>query len=210
MPNDVITAVKPEKHGVTLTVNGDEMVWVSRPIWREQPLAEGENLDWQAYKAWLLPRQYPEALNAAVAFLAIRARSVYEIQKKLEQKHYLNEAVEMALYKLEKERLTDDAAFAKSWVANAASRRVGRQRLMRELSQKGVDRETAEAALADMDETTNDEAAITAAQKLLRRYLSEPDEKKAMSKLMAAMARRGYGFDEARRAIEKAIEQERA
>mgnify|MGYP002559603074 CR=1 FL=1 len=44
-------------------------------------------------------------------------------------------------------------------------------------------------------------------KKLLRRYVGEPDAKKAMAKLMAAMARRGYDFESARRAVEQALEE---
>ena len=43
-------------------------------------------------------------------------------------------------------------------------------------------------------------------QKLLRRYADEADAKRAMAKLMAAMARRGYDFESARRAVEQALD----
>ena len=52
-----------------------------------------------------------------------------------------------------------------------------------------------------------DAAALALAQKLLRRYAGEPDAKKAMAKLMAAMARRGYDFESAHRAVEQALEE---
>ena len=48
-------------------------------------------------------------------------------------------------------------------------------------------------------------AAVALAQKLLRRYADEADAKRAMAKLMAAMARRGYDFESARRAVEQAL-----
>ena len=50
-------------------------------------------------------------------------------------------------------------------------------------------------------------AALALAQKLLRRYAGEPDAKTAMAKLMAAMARRGYDFESAHRAVEQALEE---
>ena len=54
-----------------------------------------------------------------------------------------------------------------------------------------------------VDET--DAGAVALAQKLLRRYADEADANRAMAKLMAAMARRGYDFESARRAVEQAL-----
>lgn len=58
-----------------------------------------------------------------------------------------------------------------------------------------------------LDREEGDAAALALAQKLLRRYAGEPDAKKAMAKLMAAMARRGYDFESAHRAVEQALEE---
>ena len=64
-----------------------------------------------------------------------------------------------------------------------------------------------ERAVDALDREEGDAAALALAQKLLRRYAGEPDAKKAMAKLMAAMARRGYDFESARRAVEQALEE---
>ena len=50
-------------------------------------------------------------------------------------------------------------------------------------------------------------AALVLARKLLRRYERESDSRKAMQKLLMAMARRGYGFEEARAAAQRAIQE---
>ena len=59
----------------------------------------------------------------------------------------------------------------------------------------------------DLNRQFLEPAAVALAQKLLRRYAGEPDAKKAMAKLMAAMARRGYDFESAHRAVEQALEE---
>lgn len=205
MGEDVVTAVRADRRGATMVVNGELTLWVGRDAWLERELQEGETFDLAEYGQWLLPRQYPEALNAAVAFLAVRARSAKEVRRKLEQKHYLAEAVDMALYKLEKERLIDDEVFAREWAAACAHRRMGRQRILRELWAKGIDGDLAERAVDELSGEDMDAAAVAAAEKLLRRYAGEPDAKKAMGKLMAAMQRRGYAYDEASAAIAAAL-----
>ena len=164
-----------------------------------------EDLD--VLKQWLLPRQYPQALAGAVRLLAARARSTGEIRQKLEAYGYMDDTVDMVLYKLEKEGLLDDGAFACEWAAARARHQIGRGRILRELVHKGVSREVAEHAVDALDREEGDAAALALAQKLLRRYAGEPDAKKAMAKLMAAMARRGYDFESARRAVEQALEE---
>ena len=50
-----------------------------------------------------------------------------------------------------------------------------------------------------------EEAAVALACRLVKRHAKETDERKAMNKVLMAMARRGYCYDESRRAIEKAL-----
>ena len=142
-----------------------------------------------------------------MALLAQRARASGEIRQKLRRKLNMEDTIEMVLYKLEKERLMDDEAFARDWAASRARCQIGRSRILRELRMKGIPQEMAERALDELDEEEGDEAAVALAQKLLRRYSGEADERKAMQKLLAAMARRGYGYEESRQAIETAVEQ---
>ena len=81
---------------------------------------------------------------------------------------------------------------------------------MQELRQKGIPQEMAQRALDGLDRQETDEAAVALAAKLLKRYAREPDQRKAMSKLLAAMARRGYGYEESRCAVETALQEEEA
>ena len=142
-----------------------------------------------------------------MALLAQRARASGEIKQKLRRKLYMEDTIEMVIYKLEKERFLNDEEFAREWAASRARSRIGKSRIMQELRMKGIPQEMAENALDEVDEDESDEAAAALALKLLKRYSSEPDERKAMQKMLAAMARRGYGYEESRRAIAAAMEQ---
>lgn len=162
---DVITAIRRERGKFYVTVNGDEKVVVPAPLFRERPLSEGETIDLEEYDHWLMVRQYRAALDRAVAFLASRARSRREVEARLHQAGYRPCTVEMVLYKLERERLLDDGDFARQWVEARAGRKLGKNRIARELRDKGVSAEEAEAALTALDEDDQLDAAVQLAEK---------------------------------------------
>ena len=205
--NDVITAVETGKKGAFLTVNhGEEVLWLSREWFTERPFAEGQEIDLDEVRQWLLPRQYPDALNYAVSLLALRARSTGELRQKLLQRHYMEDTADMVIYKLEKEHFVNDEQFAEDYARQLSQRKLGKRRILIELRQKGIDSRMAEDAAGQLDEEEAAEGAAQLASKLLKKYARESDSRKAMQKLMAAMARRGYGYDESRQAVETAME----
>jgi regulatory protein len=208
MKQDVVTAVEPAgRHSMLVTINEEVQLLITREIWAERPLSQGGELDLEEYSRWLLPRQYPAALNKAVAMLAQRAHAGGEIRQKLERSHYLEDTIDMVLYKLEKERLLNDEAFAREYAASCARRQMGRSRIRMELARKGLPRELIDRALEELCEEEADEAAVRLAQKLLRRHNGE-DVRKEMQKVLAAMARRGYSYEDSREAIEAALRME--
>ena len=201
---DVVTEITELRRGVRVTVNRSEVFQLSPAEMRDLPLTVGEALDWEEYRQRLLLRQYPDALNRAVSLLATRARSTAELTRRLAGQGYLPDTVEMVLYKLEKERLTDDAAFAKAWVENRAARGVGKMRLKQELRLKGIQEGETEEALASLDEDTAAAQATALASKLLRRHRAAPAQEKRR-KVITAMQRRGYSYGEAARALDAAL-----
>ena len=202
--HDVVTDITALRRGVRVTVNGSNVFHLSHAELRDLPLAVGESFDWADYQQRLLLRQYPEALNRAVGLLATRSRSTAELTRRLTENGYLPETIEMVLYKLEKEQLTDDAAFARAWVENRAARGMGKMRLKQELRMKGVSETQAEEALAAVDEDTQAAQATALAAKLCRRHRSAPVPERRR-KVIMAMQRRGYRYSEAAAALETAM-----
>ncbi len=205
---ETIQTIEENRRGVLVIMESGEKLWFSREALCQRPtLQPGQELDMEQTRSWLLPRQYPEALNTAVAMLAQRARASGEIKKKLAQKPYMDDTVDMVLYKLEKEGLLDDQTFAREWAASRSRCQMGKARILQELKQKGIDRETAQAALEELDQEEKDEAAAALAYRLAKRHIGESDSRKVMQKMLMAMARRGYGYEESRAAIQRALEQ---
>ena len=206
---EIVREIEEKKRSSVIVMESGERFWMTKSQLRErEPIEIGQELDVEELRQWLLPRQYPMALNNAVELLAQRAHASGEIAQKLRRRLFMEDTIEMVLYKLEKERLLDDEAFARDWAASRARSQIGRSRIKQELRMKGISAEMAEIALEELDEEEGDEAAVALARKLLKRYSREADERKAMQKLFMAMARRGYGYEESKQAVEKAIEEE--
>ncbi|MBP3400891.1 MAG: RecX family transcriptional regulator [Clostridia bacterium] len=203
---DIVREIEEKKRSSVVVMESGERFWITRSQMAErEPIRIGQEIDTDELRQWLLPRQYPMALNNAVELLAQRAHASGEIAQKLRRRLYMEDTIEMVLYKLEKERLLDDEAFARDWAASRARSQMGKSRIRQELRMKGISAEMAEIALEELDEEESEDAAVALARKLLRRYSREADERKAMQKLLMAMARRGYGYEESRNAVETAL-----
>lgn len=202
--DDIVTEVAREKHGALVTVNETERLRFNREAWCERSVEVGEEIDLAELRKWLLPRQYPEALNAAVRLLAVRSRSEAEICRALRLRGYMDETIDMVSYQLERNELVNDEAFAREWAKARVHAGLGKNRILMELRQKGVDSAICESAVNELSEDERGESGKALAAKLLKRYGGD-DARDAIQKVMAGMSRRGYGYDEAKSAIEKAL-----
>lgn len=202
---DVITGIRKERGRFRVTVNEAEDVLVPFSLFRERPLQEGQPLDLEEYDNWLMVRQYRAALDRAVGYLAARARSRREIEQKLLQVGYRPCTVEMVLYKLERERLLDDADFARQWVESRVHHKLGRSRIAQELRRKGVSADDAEAALSSIGAEDQLAGAVALAEKAAARIKPGEDVRKAQNRIAAMLARRGYGWDIAKEALEQVM-----
>lgn len=203
---DVITEIRKERGRYRVIVSESDEFLVPVSLMRERPLQTGQPLDVEEYDKWLLLRQYRHALDRAVAFLAARARSRHEVEQKLLQAGYRPCTVEMVLYKLEREKLLDDADFAKQWVESRAGRKLGRSRIAQELRRKGIAADEAETALAQIDDDDQLAGAIALAEKAAARKKPGEDPRKAAGRIHAMLARRGYGWDVAKEAVHRAMQ----
>lgn len=203
---DVITEIRKERGRYRVTVSETEVFLVPVSLMRERPLTVGQSLDMEEYDNWLMLRQYRHALDRAVACLAVRARSRREVEQKLLQSGYRPCTVEMVLYKLERERLLDDADFARQWVESRSTHKLGRTRIAQELRRKGVSADEAEAALSAIDEEDQLSGAVALAEKAVARIRPGEDARKAANRILAMLARRGYGWEIAREALQQAME----
>lgn len=131
------------------------------------------------------------AIQQALLFLSYRARSESEIRQNLRKHEIPEDVIEQTLEHLRRDGLANDDQFARAWVENRSEFRPRSRRLMAlELRRKGLDEESASAALAQVD----DEAlAYEAAQKRAARF-NALEWMEFRKKLSEFLARRGFSY----------------
>lgn len=135
-------------------------------------------------------------MDRAVRLLAAKPRSIGELRTRLLEKIWTNERiVDEVLAKLEGYGYLDDAAYAAGFAASCLRRAPqGKRRLQQALSQKQLDRETVEQAIAGAFAATPETSLIDLAIEKRIRVRGTPETREDLKKLYDYLLRRGFEF----------------
>jgi len=93
------------------------------------------------------------SIDVALHFLKFRSRSVFEVKQKLKEKKYSEKEIEETIEVLTRNKLLDDAEFARMWVGDRNRFKPSGSFLLRlELRQFGIDEQIIEEKLLDLNE----------------------------------------------------------
>jgi len=136
-------------------------------------------------------------VQRAVKLLAAKPRSIAELRERLLEKQWADEAaVEYALGKLKEYGYLDDERFAFGFASYRVRQKpVGRQRLARDLRDKKVSSETADAALDLLYSETSEEELIERAIEKRVRLRGRPTTRQETKSLYDHLQRRGFSYD---------------
>jgi regulatory protein len=164
-------------------------------------LKKGQVLTAAEVEALQLGDERNRAYQRALGYLAARPHSRVEVERYLRGKHFDDDAVTYAIQQLLEHGYLDDEAFAQFWQENRSQFRPRSAAALRyELRQKGVDSESIDAAVHGMDE---EEVAWSAATAKAGRWANLAEDA-FEKKMMAFLARRGFGYEIARRVTRRA------
>lgn len=208
MTNSTITGVvpSPRRDGrFELLVNGKGVATLSLEAIERLRLHVGA-----PYDEALALRVEEEAralhtFDRALDLLAVRGRAARDLRLTLVRKGEEPAHADAAIERLLALGLLDDAAYARQFArSKVEGAGLSRRRLQAELSRRGVAREVADDAIADvLSDESVDEAAIlerVAAKKL--RTLGRVAPEVRRRRLYAFLARRGYEPEDIRRAMD--------
>lgn len=133
-----------------------------------------------------------EAKEDALRLIALRPRSMVEVERSLRSKGHDESLIAQVMAQLQEVGLLDDLAFARYWVEQReAFRPRGVLALRQELQQKGVSRDLIAAVLPEVDELAS---ARRLAEKQALRWQQLPYEA-YQAKMTAFLQRRGFPHD---------------
>lgn len=157
-------------------------------------------------------RRDEQARAVCLRLLTARARTRAELAGQLTKRGYPDEVSARVLDRLTAVGLIDDVGFAEQWVrARQAHAGKSKRALAAELRTKGVDDEVIAAALDGIEAGAERVRAEQLVGRRLRRENLDGDQRKVARRLVAMLARRGYGQTVAHDVVqaEMALELER-
>jgi regulatory protein len=206
-----ITAIEPESNHaerVNVHVDGACRFAVSAEVALAALLRVGDEID-DARIAELEGRDEAwRARESALSLLSHRPRAAEELRRRLVRKGFGEEVAEATVEKLGGAGLVDDAAFAEGFVRDRVRLRPhGRRRLRQELRARGVDEETAGAAIEEVVGGEEGESEVELARRAAARWRPRPGEDpgRARRRLHGFLARRGFGGDAIRAVLEEKL-----
>ena len=195
---DKIIAIVRRGGVAAVKLQSGETLRVPSAVYLEHPLHVGQEIDAEAYRAFVGKQSYGHALEAATKFLALREHSEAEVRASLRRSCYDGDVIDRVMETLSSHTLVDDSRFAEQW-AYSRSRKYGKSRIARELRAKGVSDADTFKALNEITEEEEYRRALALAVKLARKLQKDPP------KIQQALIRRGYHWSIARRAAEETL-----
>ncbi|MDR6416306.1 regulatory protein RecX [Pseudarthrobacter sulfonivorans] len=142
--------------------------------------------------------------------LTSSAKSRLQLARKLAERNIPEDVAEAVLDRFQEVRLIDDADFADMWVrSRSQSRKLAKGALRRELSDKGIDADTAAAALEQLSDADEEASARLLVERKLRpgTDLSDRGERDKITRRLASMlARKGYQPSQAFRVVGEVLD----
>ncbi len=166
-------------------------------------LQKGQELSATEVKALQAEDEIKRAYAAALHFLGYRARSVTEVEQRLQRREFGERAIAQTVERLQREGYLNDSSFGHAWVeSRLRSSPRGSRALRHELRRKGLETEIIDEVLetVEIDEEAAAWAAIEAKLDRWRALEKLPFQQKVGSFL----ARRGFGYEIVRPVVERA------
>jgi regulatory protein len=142
-------------------------------------------------------RARERTMNRAVKLLAAKPRSVEELRERLLEKLWTNaEIVDGVLDKLKEYNYLDDEQYARNLaVSKLRQKPQGKHRLRQSMSQKKLDKELVDAAIAHAFEKLPESDLIDAAIEKRLRVKGKPATRDDIKKFYDHLLRQGFGYD---------------
>jgi regulatory protein len=203
----LITAILPaprQPGRFAVMIDGKQGAMLSIDAVERLHLATGVELDEAAMAAIEREAAVLATYDRALMMLAARGRASMELRRLLIRKGEPPDHVDAAIVRLTAAGYLDDAAFARHFAhSKLAGAGLSKRRLEQELGKRGVARDVAAPAIAEVFESegVDESASIERVARKKLRSLGGADEVTRRRRLYGFLARRGYEPDEISRVL---------
>lgn len=200
-----ITDIRRGKDGAEkyhIYVDGNYLLTVHEQVYYENHLAVGQTVTGLQLDSLQQQSQFIWAKSLALQHLSRRSMSAKQLEDKLKER-VGEEAAQAAVERMAELGYLDDADYAGRLARDMTKlRKLGPDRIRRELQAKGIDRELASLTVEEL-ESDPQEAVLELLNGKLARLAAETlesGEQKDRNRLFSRLTRMGYGFDDIRQA----------
>ena len=159
---------------VQLVLDGEPAALIDRKTFEESPYEVGSSLSEEQWVALKKESKTRRAWDKALYLLSLRDYARAQLQRKLEREAG-SELARETVERLKRAGLLNDGAYARRLARDMVERRhFSRRRTLQELTARGLDRETAEEAVEEL-EPDDAEQALELLRKKRYNELSDPD-----------------------------------
>ena len=142
-------------------------------------------------------RSRERTMNRAVKLLAAKPRSVRELRERLLEKLWTDESiVDAVIEKLKEYKYLDDEQFAHDLaISKLRQKPQGKRRLQQTMSQKKLDKDVVETAIAEAFEKLPEDELIDQAIAKRLKLKGTPETREETKKFYDHLMRQGFDFD---------------
>ena len=199
-----ITAIEPRRRQMcALFIDGEYVMNLDAQTLIENRFDVGREIDDDELKDIIDKSNERRAKDKAMWLISYRSHSKKELFDKL-RRDFDEESSQKAVNRMQELGLINDSEFAKAYARKLV---YGKKMSLRaagfELQRKGIDNITAEQVLSDLDY----DAQTQIIDFISKKYRNIEDEK-VRRRAVAALQRKGYGWDEIKQAIETLVSME--
>ncbi|HKW47313.1 MAG TPA: regulatory protein RecX [Gemmatimonadaceae bacterium] len=208
-----ITAAPRRTGRFDVAVNGAHVATLSIEAIERLRLSVGINVDDRLTAAIDREAGIVATYDRALNMIALRARSSSELRRLLLRKGESSEFVDVAIERLLRAGFLDDASFARQFArSKAVGAGLSRRRVQQELARRGVARDVADAAIAEVfiEEHVDEEGTLERVARKKMKSLERLDPSVQRRRLYSFLARRGYDSDDIARTVHSVMSHDEA
>lgn len=167
-------------------------------------LKKGMTIEEENLKNILNEEMYIKGKNKALNILAKADQSEKKIKQKLST-DFDDDIIDMVIEFLNKNKFIDDDLLAQKIVnTNVNLNRCGKNKIKQNLYNKGIDKESIDEAISDIDNDVEFENALYLGQKRYERVKNE-DKRKIYQKISQHLSYKGFNYDIIKRVLNKLL-----